>query len=242
MTPADRWRDVVAARISAEHMDALAPVRDRSGVRVHPAAAAAWVRWPAGSADVVRCLLPVPGVTFFTHLRGVWSMLGSRLPTSDVPPEGDGLPVAAVLVPGRFEAASPRREEIRPAVLGIVRGGEPRPASALVCSVEVLVRWADVATTAELAAVRAARCGGRAILLGPRLPSLAGAVRLWGTDVLVPVGFRPEPELPPATLREACGAEADELLVLDEARAEVVPKGAFEPLTRAGVRLGAAQS
>ncbi|WP_439620512.1 hypothetical protein [Gemmata sp.] len=241
MTPVDRWRDVVAARIPAEHLDSLAPVRDRSGVRVHATGATTWIRWPAGSADVVRCLLPVPGVTFFTHLRGVWRKLGSTLPTSDVPPEGDGLPVAAVLVPGRFEAAPPR-EATRPAVLGIVRGGEPRPATALVCPVESLVQWADVATTAELAAVRAARCGDRAVLLGPRLPSLAGAVRFWGTTVLVPVGFRPDPELPPAALREACGAEPDELLLLDEAGAEVVPKGAFEPLTRAGVRLGAAPS
>jgi hypothetical protein len=242
MTPADRWRDVVAARIPAEHLDSLAPVRDRSGVRVHATETTAWVRWPAGSADVVRCLLPVPGVTFFTHLRGVWRTLGSKLPTSEVPPEGDGLPVAAVLVPGRFEVAPPPSEAIRPAVLGIVRGGEPRPATSLVCSVEALVRWADVATTAELATVRAARCGSRAILLGPRLPSLAGAVRFWGTDVLVPVGFRPEPDLPPAVLREASGAELDELLVLDETGAEVIPKGAMETLTRAGVRLGAAQT
>jgi hypothetical protein len=241
MTPADRWREVVAARIAAEHLDALAAVRHLAGARVHPTGATAWVRWPAGSADVVRCLLPVPGVTFFTHSRGAWCKLGSRLPTSEVPPDGDGLPVAAVLVPGRFEAAPPS-QAIRRAVLCTVRGGQPRPAGALVCTVEVLVRWADVATTAELAAVRAARCGGRAFLLGPRLPSLAGAVRFWGTDVFVPVGYRPEPDLPPAVLREACGAGVDELLVLDEAGAEVIPKGAFEPLTRAGVRLGAAQT
>jgi hypothetical protein len=63
------------------------------------------------------------------------------------------------------------------------------------------------------------------------------AVRLWGDDLLVPVGFRPDPDLPPATLREAVGAEADELVVLDEAGAEVVPRAAFAPLTRAGVRL-----
>ena len=63
-------------------------------------------------------------------------------------------------------------------------------------------------------------------------------MRFWGETVLVPTGFRPEPDLPAAALRAALGVAADELLVLDETGAEVIPRAAFEPLTRAGVRLG----
>jgi hypothetical protein len=118
-----------------------------------------------------------------------------------------------------------------------VRGGEPKPASALECTLGDLLKWADVATTGELAAVRAARSGDRAILLIPQRVSIPSATRYWGEDVLVPVGFRPEPDLPPATLRAAVEAEPDELVFLKAEGTEIVPRGAFEPLTRAGVRL-----
>jgi hypothetical protein len=241
MKPDDRWRDVVAARIPLEHLAALAPVRNRDGIRVDTLGDVAWVRWPAGTPEVVKCVLPVPGCVLFTQHRGVWFRFGSKLPSSDVPPEGDGLPVAAVLVPARFEVIAPPTEAVVPAVIGIIRGGEPKAASALVCTLAELLTWAEAATTHELAGVRAARCGDRVVLLSSRLPSIPGAVRFWGTDVLVPVGFRPEPELPPMVLRAACGIEPEELLLLDESGVEAIPRVAFEPLTRAGVRLGVAQ-
>src|SRR5439155_22069142 len=143
--------------------------------------------------------------------------------------------------PLRPDLARARGEPTRPeAVLGppvelrIGRGGEVKPATALACAIRELVKWTDTAMTAELAAVRAARCGDRAILLGPRLPAIPCATRYWGESVLVPVGFRPEPDLPPAALREAAGVQPDEILLLDEAGADVLPRAAFEPLTRAG--------
>jgi hypothetical protein len=122
-------------------------------------------------------------------------------------------------------------------VLRVVRGGVPRPATALACALDDLRRWGDAATTAELASVRAARSEGRAVLLGDRLPVVPGAVRYWGDDLLVPVGHRPDPDLPPAVLRDAVGAGGDELVLLDEGGADVIPRGAFAPLTRAGLRL-----
>jgi hypothetical protein len=124
-------------------------------------------------------------------------------------------------------------------VLTVARGGGPEPVTAAACAVGALEAWAATATTAELGAVRGARCGGRAVLLGAGLPALVGATRYWGGQLLVPVGLRPDPDLPEAVLREAAGATDGELLVLDESGAEVVPVAAFEPLTRAGVRLGA---
>jgi hypothetical protein len=147
-----------------------------------------------------------------------------------------------VLVPGRFEAVQPAATLPGPVTLAVVRGGESQPASALVCGVLDLLQWADSATTAELAAVRGARSGDRAVLLGQRLPAIPAATRFWGQSVLVPVGFRPEHELAPVVLRAACGASDGELLLLDESGVELIPRAAFEPLTRAGVRLGARPS
>jgi hypothetical protein len=233
----DPWKDVSAARLPAAHLAALAPVRADGTVRVHASGDVVWVVWPVGRASVVRCLLPVPGVVFFTRRGGDWFRFGSRLPASDTPPEGDGRPVASVLFPGQFEPIPPATPEAPPVVVRIVRGGSPEPVTALACSLTDLAKWADTATTAELAAVRASRSGGRAVLLGDKLPVIPAAVRYWGRDLLVPVGFRPDPDLPPAALSAAVGAAPGELVLLDESGADVIPRAAFEPLTRAGVRL-----
>ncbi len=241
MTEPNRWREVTAARIPAEHIAALAPVRNRVGLRVHLYDATAWVTWSIGNADVVNYLLPVPGVVLFTHRRGAWFKFGNRLPSDEIPPAGEGQPLAAVLVPARFQATAPPSSELVAGQLRIVRGGEPNLTSALVCTVNDLLKWAETATTASLLAVRAARSGNRAVLLGSSLPTIGGAVRFWGKDVLVPVGFRADPDLPAFALRTACGVTDSELLFLDEAGAEVIPRSAFEPLTRAGIRLGAMQ-
>lgn len=240
--PTDPWRDVSAARLPTAELVALAPVRAVAGLRVHRDGAAAWVRLPAGQLGVVRCLLPVPGAVFYTHRGGVWFRFGRRLPAPESPPDGDGEPLTAVLVPGRFAASAPPSSSPTPVTLTVVRGGVPQPASALVCAVRALLEWADRATTAELAAVRGALAGERTVLLGQRLPSIPGATRFWGESVLAPVGFRPEPDLSPVVLRTACGASDGELLLLEEAGAELIPRAAFEPLTRAGVRLGARTS
>lgn len=234
--PADPWADVSAARLPAAGLAALAAVRDRPDVRVHPDGEAVWVTWPAGRAEVVRCLMPVYGVTFFARRGGRWHRFGSRLPTAAGPPDGDGRPLAALLVPARFAPTAPAGP-VPPAPLRLVRGGGPKPATALLGPFAELARWAETATTMELAAVRAAWGGGRVAAVGDRLPPLPSAVRFWGDGVFVPLGFRPDPDLPPDVTRAAAGAAADDLVFLTAAATEIVSRAAFVPLTRAGVRL-----
>jgi hypothetical protein len=123
--------------------------------------------------------------------------------------------------------------------LTLAPDARPRPASALTCSPGELARWADGTPAARLAALEAAWRKGFVLVLGARLPPLASARRYWGETVLVPLGYRPEPDLPPGALRDALGVTAEELLLLDESSAEAVPRSAFRPLTRARVRLAA---
>jgi hypothetical protein len=175
-------------------------------------------------------------VVFLVPRGGAWLPFGSRLPTADRPPDGDGVPVAAVLAPARFTPVGPEALTAPPVPLTVVRGGEPRPATALACHAADLMAWADTATTAELAAASAACAGGRVVLRGARLPVVPTATRYWGDDVLVPVGFRPEPDVRPAVIRAAVEA-GDDLVVLDESGAELIPRAAFAPVTRAGLRL-----
>jgi hypothetical protein len=77
------------------------------------------------------------------------------------------------------------------------------------------------------------------VLLRGRLPTVPG-LRLWGGDVLLPLGFRASPDLPPAVLRAAAGATAKELLLFTHDGFEAVPLAAFAPVTRAGLRLAGA--
>jgi hypothetical protein len=227
---------VSAAWLPAAGLAALGPVRDRADVRVLVDGDVAWVRWPAGRAEVVRCLLPVDGAEFFTRRDGQWFRFGRRLPTSEVPPSGEGRPVAAVLVPARFAPVAPVLSGV-PVGLRLVRGGGPKPTVALACRVADLAGWADTATTAELAEVRGAVSGDRAVLRGKVLPVVRLATRYWGSDVLVPVGFRPEPDLPAAAIRAAVGAADGEMVLFDPDGVGLIPLSAFAPLTRAGARL-----
>src|SRR5262249_51892467 len=104
------------------------------------------------------------------------------------------------------------------------------------CQIEFLRAWANSATTLEIAAVRGSRCGNVAWLLGKNLPAIAGAQRFWGERVLIPLGYRPDPDWPEPALREASGGGPDEILVLAESGSEAIPPDAFRPLTRAAIR------
>ena len=69
------------------------------------------------------------------------------------------------------------------------------------------------------------------------LPLLPGSTRFWGADLLLPLGFRVDPELPAPAIRHVVGASQDDLVVMDENGHELIAREAFKPLTRTGIRL-----
>jgi hypothetical protein len=233
-TPLD---DVCLASLPRDGLAALAEVRRVGGVAVTFAGDRAWVRWPPGRDEVLRCVLPVRGAKLFLPRDGGWSRFGSRLPAFDVPSLDAGRPLSEVLTPALFEPEPPGDTPLTPRALRLVRDDRPRPTAALLCDLAALGAWADTATTASLAAVEAARLGDRVLLLGRRLPALPGAEPFWGGGVLVPLGLRPEPAWPESALRDALGVGGDEVALLGEAGVTVVPREALRPLTRAAARL-----
>ena len=80
-------------------------------------------------------------------------------------------------------------------------------------------------------------CVGDVVLLGDKLPLLPGATRYWGQSVFLPLGFRPEPNLPESALREALELSADEIALLDADGVEAIERSLFAKLKRAAVRL-----
>jgi hypothetical protein len=201
--------------------------------------------------EMVRRILPLPGALLYAEREGCWYRLAEHLPCFDVP-AGDGSDwpsLERTLVPDQVEAArAPGRVIDRIAVRLVRDAAMPaRPASALRCTPLALAPWAERATQAELASVKGAWIkpvapgGPNALVLvtGPigSLPPLAEGVRFWGTELLIPLGFRAEPDPPPSAIRRAAGATTDELALLDEDGLELIPQAIFKPLSRAAVRL-----
>jgi len=227
---------VLSASVAVADLAALAGLRTRPAVTVAVRGERAWVRWPPGESDVLLGLLAAPGVELFTTRDGLWFRLGSRLPCFEVPAE-EGVPLAAALTPAPLPRPAAAQAAPPPCPLRLVRDDRPRPASALRTSLAELARWAETATTQQLAALRATRAGDVVLLLGEPPPPLPGAMRFWGRTLLTPLGLRPDPDLPEGALAEALGLGPGEIGLLTEDGLEVLPQSAFAPLGRAGVRL-----
>jgi hypothetical protein len=196
--------------------------------------------------------MPLPGVELYTRRGGSWYRLGASLPAPRLPVAdgSQGVPLERILLPRPMTPAWPSAgSSPEPAWLRLVRDqrGRNRPATALLCPIEPLADWAEGATSARLAALRAAwtagagrgTSSGRVLVLGASgsLPELADGLRFWGLELLVPLGFRPEPDLPEPALRQAIGAGSSELILLDGEGVERIRRDAIQPLSRAGIRL-----
>ncbi len=242
---------MTAARLPTVDLATLAALRGVAGVGVIVGDSLTWVVWEAGDERVLRAVLPVAGVELFERRGGAWYRPGHHLPSFDVPPAGEPVPIARAVTPSPFSAevvgGMAAASIMVPARLRLVRDGRPRPTSAASGPLSGLARWVDSAPSAEIEAVRGAISGDSALLLGDSLPAWPGFARSWGRSVLVPIGFEPRPSLPEAALREALGASTGEVLrivpvgeeagVGVDAEVEAIPPSAFRALTRAGVRL-----
>jgi hypothetical protein len=229
-----RLADTSCARLSTEALPRLAPFRALAHLRILVLHDAVWLFWPAGDADLARSLLALDGTQLFTHRDGLWFPSGRHLPSFDVPAEDDARALAGVLSPAPVEPI-PATADWQPLGLTLVPCDQPRPCTLLRTTLAELGRFADHATTQQLAALQAAHHRNQVLLRGAKLPPLPGE-RFWGQRVLLPVAHRTEPDLPEPILAAAMRLDAGELALVTGEGVEVVPQSAFAPLTRAGVR------
>jgi hypothetical protein len=160
------------------------------------------------------------------------------VPEFAMPRLDGGRPLHALLVPAPCQPEPPAAPALAPVPLRLVRDDRPRAASAAMIPLSDLIRFVGEATTWQLDGLRAVWSGQRALVRGERLPALAGGTRLWGRTVLVPLGFRPDPDWPESALRDVLGLRANEIAVLTEEGVEILNADVFAPVTRAGVRAG----
>jgi hypothetical protein len=230
--------EACCARLSADALPFLAELRVRTDVRVLLEGTTAWVFFLAGDREVLHRVLAAEGAQLFEGRAGHWYQPGCHLPTFEVPDSEGARSLLGQLTPAPVSPEMPSATPLTPLRLTLVRDGQVRPARALCCPLADLAAWAEHATSRQLAGLEAAADGGaRVLVLGEHLPPLHVGDRYWGKTVLVPLGWRPEPELGEEALREACGLGPAELGLLRAEGVEVVDRGALRPLTRAGVRL-----
>jgi hypothetical protein len=229
---------VCCARLPASAISVLADLRREPGIMVTPEGDHVWVRWEAGSQAVLRRLLPVPGVALYARRDALWYLPGARLPAFNVPAdlESGAIALARAVTPPPIRPIEPQGAGPMPIRLGLVRAATVREPTALRCALVDLRRWAERASTAELAALTAARSGDEVLIRGRRLPAVASQ-RYWGDRLLTPIGFHPKPGLPEPALRRALGVAEGEIVLLEADGFETIPCAALQPLARARVRL-----
>jgi hypothetical protein len=253
-----RWKDIHGASLRVEDLASLADLRGRARLRVTVAGDRAWVWWQADS-DVIPELvaariMPLEGAELFTRTGGQWYRLGEQLPAFGVPlgAPAAGLSLDRIVVPARISAERPERHLPARLAVRVVRDDSRmnRPAAAMRSSIDELAAWADWATSSRISRLRGAwrdhspgaEGQAEALVLGDpgALPLLPGSTRFWGTDLLVPLGFRVDAQLPASAIRHIVGAGQDELVLMDEDGYERIAEKAFQPLTRSGIRLARA--
>ena len=228
--------EICCARIPAASLAGLAEIRCADGVEVIADEEAYWVQWPAGSDDVLRLVLPLPGVVLYVQRAGQWYTFGSRLPCSG-PPDSSSQWLDRLLTPERTEPEPSPLAALHPALLRLVRDEKPRTTSAMRCSLAAFAAWAEGATTVRLTSLRAALAADVILLIGEHLPLLPDSLRFWGKRVLVPLGWRPEPALPESALVSVLRLEGDDVAVLTQEGVDIVPATAWCPVNRPSVRL-----
>jgi len=225
------------ACIPAESLPALVELRCESGIRVALAGERAWVRWEPGNEAVLFRLLAVPGVAFYRFRDGLWYRHGQYLPSFGLPGDMPTQRLDQILTPAPVRPEPCTLGLLQPIQARLVLAKQPRQTSAVLCRLTELARWADRASSASLASIRAAHSGDRILLLGEHLPLLHPSERFWGRRILAPLGYSLEPALPESALAEALGLDAEEVVLVRSEHTQIISQGALQPLTRSGIRL-----
>jgi hypothetical protein len=237
MSPCALLDQVCGARLPLSALPLLAGLRRLDGVVAKLDADWIWLCWQAGDEEITGQVLPVPGVELFVREDGFWKRFGSRLPSFGLPMDSGMRPLYQALLPAPVETEEPTPLSTKARRITLVRSDQERKTTALACELSTLVRWAERATSNDLASLQAAWSERQVVVRGTPLPLLSNARRYWGGRLLVPIGYGADPALPEAALLEALGVADEEIAILGAEQIELIPMSAFGPVTRAGIRL-----
>jgi hypothetical protein len=231
-----------AARIATGDARAVAVLRLLRGVEaaeVDGEAAALWIRGPDLSDDIDAALRRVPGLERFHLLPAdLLATPDGRVPEARLPA------LAWRPIAQHFDIALPPPATAgdRPTsvVIRVVASSAERRASGVLTDVGAWETWCAGASEIRLQRLRfAARADGCLLVRGDPTPPIRGAIPLWeDTDILVPCGHVPAPDIGGEALRVVFGlADGDVALLGVDGAFEVIPGAAFAAASRSAARL-----
>jgi hypothetical protein len=232
-----QFDDVCCARLPREVLPLLASLRAETNVNAAIDGEQAWLRWEAGNARVVEVVLPIPGIELYRACTGQWYRFGHSLPDFAFP-SLEFRPLAHVVFPDRVNPTPPGAATWQPIRLTLRRDDKPRETTALRCGLGAFIDWSDTVSSTRLSALRGACLHQVLLVVGENLPLLRGT-RFWGKDVLVPIGYAPEPSLPESAIRAAACVPDEAIMIWSSDGTETIGRDLLTPLTRANLRLAA---
>lgn len=228
--------EVEIAKAPAAALGRLAPLRACADVEIALNDRDLWIRWRAGNDLAAGLVFALPGCRLFTRREGRWYGWGKAAPAFDIPASLNFRPLAQVVFPAPVHPVAASSLAIEAMGVTLVPDPVVRPTLALACSLTAFRAWAETMPACAIERYRAAVDGDRLVVLGRKLPWLDGGTRFWGRSVLVPLGYRPEPNLSETCLRAALGIDATDILVLRGDGCDVVPQDRFTPVSLAALR------
>ena len=164
------WNEICCASLPPESLAVLAAIRELPNVEAALTGGRAIVRWEQGDERVLRTVMPISGAEPFVQRDEQWYRFGHHLPVFDFPDRAAFRPLYQVVTPAPFLATPTATQPLQPVRLTLVHDNQPRPTTAVRCTIAVLAHWADQAPSASLAAIQAVRCETQVLLIGRELP------------------------------------------------------------------------
>lgn len=132
----------------------------------------------------------------------------------------------------------------------LIRGGRERSCGALITSIERLIEWVEAVPDARLKSLTwvvehhlsaesetAGSSTARCIIVGERLPPVAGTLMVVEQKILIPAGFRWEPPISTAQIRYLTGTQLKQWLVWESTETySHIHDEDFAAMSRAGLR------
>ena len=233
-------------KTSAPYLVSLKPF---AGVRVTEVDDRIWICGEATSEaekiEIDACLKQIAGAIRFDRLNDDQLIeTGKTLPSTRLPNRAElEWDLLIDWITFRFPSASLAGTIADTAIIQFVRRSSPqandsKEPSILVCRIEALVAWADVASRHRIRRLSfACNPTGTVIVRGTPLPSIRGTTFVEHDNIAIESGLSWSPAVSLKTLKEILRADDAQLLLCQSGKSiQTIQQQSFVAATRAGIR------
>lgn len=226
-----------AIRLALADARALASLRLVPGVEISVSDSEVWARCQHLDESLEITIRGLPAIARYAWLEEDELLeAGRRIPSLSLPSTA-WIPISEWILP-TLPAAAQSGELPEPQPLKLVRSPEEQPGHLLLTDLREWVQYVSTAGEIRLAHLSfATNSAGQALIRGNPLPPLPGQRWREVEGVAIPLGYRWDPEISPATLARVWGVGNQRLALWHpQGQAEWVQLEQFIPASRANIR------